>query len=145
MLRTRLGRAGLGGLSEVWPICYNSELNADWRASPTFLLVPTHPGTCLCSLTGAMSWDSHSRAAWEFSAVDFSQPLLKHVLRIVKTPRGPDGAYGRMLTMTQFSCHLATEAAMVQKMVCDSQFHLHTSCMSLGEPVICFELQFPSL
>lgn len=102
--------------------------------------IPRHmPTQC-----DAMSWDGRSRAAWVLSR-RLEPALAEACLEIVKTPRGPEGAYGRMLTMTQFFCPLARKAAMVQKMVCDSQFHLHTSCMILGESVIWFKLQFPSL
>ena len=102
MIRKRLGQSGLGELPEVWPICCSSELNAIGRASPTFLLVPAHPSTCLCSLN-AMSCDGLSRATWESSEVELSQPLLRLVLEIKKIPRGPEGVYGRMQAMTLFS------------------------------------------
>lgn len=145
MIRKRLGQAGLGGLPEVRPVCCKSEPSAVWRALFTFPLVPTSPGTCLSRLNGTMSWDGLSRAAWLFAVVEPSQPFLRHILRIGKTPRGPARVYERVLAMTLFSCHLSREAATVQKMVCNSKFHSRTSCVTLVESLILCEFQFPSL
>lgn len=114
MIRKRLGQAGLGGLPEIRPICYKSEPSAVWRALFTFPLVPTYPGTCLSRLNGTMSWDGLSRAAWLLAVVELSQPSLRHVLRIGKTPKGPARVSERVLAVTLFSCHLSREAATVQ-------------------------------